>query len=159
MNRFPRSPHGLAFVLVAAALWLGGAYFCCHASLERVLLELEESRYWQQVQQEEDRRGEEIEVKQRQFHARMQTKDHICRELVEGHLTLTQATRQVAALPDAPPGFWQELRHSEKGDTDEERLYWHVIDWACVLVGDEPARAAALRRRLEAELQENLHGQ
>src|SRR5438874_10341269 len=119
MNRFPRSPHGLAFALAAAALWLGGAYFCCHASLERALLELEESRYWQQVQREEDRRGEAIAVKQRQFQARMDTKNRICRELIDRRLTLTQAARQVAALPDAPPGFWQELRHSEKGDSDE----------------------------------------
>src|SRR5437773_1014575 len=149
MNRLPRSPHGLAFALAVATLWLGGAYFCCHASLERALLELEESRYWQQVQQDEDKRGEEIEVKQRQFLARMETKNRICRELIDGRLTLTEATRQVAALPDAPPGFLRELRHNEKGDSDEERLYRHVIDWACALLCDEPLRADALRRRLE----------
>jgi hypothetical protein len=81
------------------------------------------------------------------------TKDRICRELIAGRLTLAEATRQFMELPGTTEFMWREIRTDFPGATAEESMSRHVIRWACNLLGQEPARAEALRRRLLAELQ------
>jgi hypothetical protein len=80
------------------------------------------------------------------------TKDRICRELIAGRLTLAEATRQFMELPGTTEFMWREIRTDFPGATAEESMSRHVIRWACNLLGQEPARAEALRRRLLAEL-------
>ena len=48
------------------------------------------------------------------------------------------------------------LRRSVAGATDEERVCRHVIAWTCDLLQDQPERAEALQRRLEAEIESVL---
>jgi hypothetical protein len=94
----------------------------------------------------------EVDRELRLSNARVNAKGRIGRDLIAGRLTVGQAAQQLADLPDTPPNFMAELRATEKGNSDQERLCWHVIDWACHLLADDPQRAMALRCRLEKEL-------
>jgi hypothetical protein len=83
----------------------------------------------------------------------IKAKDAIARELIDGRLTLAQATRRVLDLPGMTEYRRREIHRVFAGATAEESMSQHVIMWACDLLDKEPARAEALRRRLHAELQ------
>ena len=83
---------------------------------------------------------------------RTRSKDRICGELIAGRLTLAEATRQFMGLPGTTEAMWQDIRDRFAGATAEESMSRHVIVWTCELLEQEPVRAEALRRRLDAEL-------
>jgi hypothetical protein len=87
-----------------------------------------------------------------EWHTR--AKDRTCRELIDGRVTLAEATRQFLELPGTTEAMWQGIRSHFAGATPEESMGRRVIVWACGLLEQEPARAEALRRRLHAELNE-----
>jgi hypothetical protein len=87
-----------------------------------------------------------------EWHTRV--KDRTCRELIDGRLTLAEATRQFMELPGTTEPMWEGIRRQFAGATPEESMSRRVIVWACSLLEQEPARAEALRRRLYAELNE-----
>jgi hypothetical protein len=111
-----------------------------------------EQQCWQVLQQE-DARGAKLDRLWHCEKARLRAKERICWDLIECRLTLRQAACDIANLPDAPDDLLRVFRKNEQGATDEERWCRHVIDWACGLLMHEPARAEALRCRLEAQLQ------
>jgi hypothetical protein len=84
--------------------------------------------------------------------ARQRAQDQIGYELIEGRISLAEAVRRLAALPDPPDQFQELLRLEFAGATDEERLGRLVIRWASGLLRDQPDRAQTLRRRWQAEL-------
>jgi hypothetical protein len=84
---------------------------------------------------------------------RIQAKDAIARELIAGRLSLAEAVARFSALPHPPPQMRELLRRYHGAGSNEEILRQHVLDWACLLLEGEPARAEALRRRLLAELE------
>ena len=97
--------------------------------------------------------AKEVAGRRQALDAQMHRKDQICRELIAGRLTLAEATRQFMELPGTTEFMWREIRTDFPGATAEESMSRHVIVWACDLLEQEPARAEALRRRLDAELQ------
>jgi hypothetical protein len=143
-----RLPHDLGCTLGAAFVCVLG--MCTTMGL---VLEDRERQCWQQVLHQEDARGAKLDRLRDCENARLRAKERICWDLIECRLTLRQAARDIANLPDAPDDLLRVFRENEKGATDEERWCRHVIDWACGLLLDEPARAEALRYGLEAELQ------
>jgi hypothetical protein len=84
---------------------------------------------------------------------RIKAKDAIARELIAGRLSLAEAVARFRALPHPPRRMRELLRRYHGAGSDEEILRQHVLDWACLLLEGEPARAEALRRRLLAELE------
>jgi hypothetical protein len=77
----------------------------------------------------------------------------IIRELLDGRLTLPAAARRLGALHADDAAFLFVVRVHEPGTTDDERLCRHLISIVGADLADEPARARAIRSRLEAELQ------
>jgi len=97
-------------------------------------------------------RAEEL-TRQGQFVLeQIKAKNEIARDLIAGRLSLAEASARFSELPH-PPLRMRELRQIYHGAaSDEEIMRQHVLDWACQLLEEEPARAEALRRRLQAEL-------
>ena len=115
---------------------------------------------WPGLQQALDgelQRGEELSQRVRVAEARNLAKDRIARELIAGRIGLAAAVARFGELPDPPEGMWQRLQ-SEFAAGKVESLSRHVISWSCELLASQPVRAGALRRRLDGELQEYLHG-
>jgi hypothetical protein len=101
----------------------------------------------------ESERANELAGRRQTLDSQKQRKDQICRALIDGRLTLAEATRQFMELPGTTEAMWQGIRSHFAGATPEESMSRRVILWACGLLGQEPERAEALRRRLLAELQ------
>jgi hypothetical protein len=97
-------------------------------------------------------RAEELSQKSQFALNQIQAKDAIARELIAGRLSLTEATRQFQELPDTADFVRRYIHEFFPGATCEEGMRRYVIEWACILLDQEPARAEALCRRLEPEL-------
>jgi hypothetical protein len=141
--------------LVACAALLSGVYtavsYLRPALMHECGLEFWELPAWQLRIDAQYDRQRELDRRWQISAARDHEKTQICRELIAGRITLREAARRFAELPDPPERFWEDLRKNFPQGTDPERLCRHVITWAC----DLPERADqtdALRRRLEKEL-------
>jgi hypothetical protein len=97
-------------------------------------------------------RAEELTRRSEEFAWRKRTMDEICDELIDDRLPLTEATRRFLDLPGTTENIWREIRSAYAGATREESMSRLVIERACALLEQEPARAEALRQRLQAEL-------
>ena len=79
-------------------------------------------------------------------------KQQIYRELIAGRLSLPVATARVLDLTTAPEQFRKfSLMHYKDG-SNEERLERAVIDFACDMLRNEPARAQEVRTHLLGKL-------
>jgi hypothetical protein len=117
-----------------------------------MLTESDESRHWRQVLDQARRESAAHDRDLRQMYAWRQAQDEICRNLIDGRISLTRASRRLLELPSRPAYFWDMLRQNVPGATDDERLANYIIDRACLVA--EPAQAQALRHRLESELRD-----
>jgi hypothetical protein len=98
-------------------------------------------------------RQEQLQRKSKEYATRKWARDQICRELIAGRATMSEAVRsfcEQAFLPE--PVYRELLGHAYPGAGAEECVGLHVIDWACRLLEKEPGRQAEVRRRLEDEL-------
>src|SRR5262249_39106620 len=72
---------------------------------------------------------------------------------IDGRLSLAETAARVQEVDLASKSFrWQQFRRLTPGATDEERQCRMVIAHATGLLADDPDRARAVTRRLEAEL-------
>lgn len=102
-------------------------------------------------------RREKLLQKFSDLKAAIQAKDRVSRELIAGRMTLGQAARRFCELADRPePEYLDLLGRYYPGDTGEESLCRHVIEWACKSLENEPSRQEVVCRRLEDELREHL---
>jgi hypothetical protein len=153
MNSFTRLTCALS---TAAALAVGAAFSCQNLDGQGLggvpdsLAQIEENR---QI-------GKEIDDRHRRVLERMKAKDAIAEDLIAGKLTLVEAAARVRDLPDGMPGWMNLLPPEELGANDDETLCRHVIGWAQTVLADRPEKAAAVGRRLDAELREHVkrHG-
>jgi hypothetical protein len=99
-------------------------------------------------------RDEELARQDRFALERIKAKDAIARDLIAGRLSLAEAAARFGELPHPPQQMRELLRHYQGAGSDEENMRQHVLDWACLLLEEEPAQAEALRRLLLAELKE-----
>jgi hypothetical protein len=91
--------------------------------------------------------------------ARLEAKERVVRALEAGDCTLLEAAARFRALDTAEPRMrWEYHPDVYAGDTEAERFCRAVIYWEENVVwqnssGDRDAEAAAVVRRLEAELE------
>jgi hypothetical protein len=144
------------FRLAGCAGFLGlcfaGTYALFPGLPARVGLDFAEWARCQRAIASETDRAEELSRRQLRSRERMRDKDRIALDLIAGRLSLAEAARRFAELPDAPAWLWVQLRVDYAGASKEEGMCRHLIDWACELLWDRPGQAEALRRRLGAEL-------
>jgi hypothetical protein len=105
---------------------------------------------WQYAAEVE--RGQELSRQSQFVQEQIHAKNAIARELIAGRLSLAEATRQFEEMPIRADFVRPYVRERFPGATDEEGMTQYVLNWACDLLHQEPSRAEALRRRLEAEL-------
>jgi hypothetical protein len=86
------------------------------------------------------------------LYAWRRAQDEIYQDLIDDRITLAQASCRLEELPSRPSYFWDMLRQNVSGANDDERLANYIVDRACSLLAAEPARAGALRHRLETQL-------
>jgi hypothetical protein len=147
--------------LAGCASFLGlffvGAYAFCPVVLEDAGLDIAEWIRCRRTFDSETERGEELSQRRQFAVERHLAKNQIARDLIAGKLSLAEAADRFGELPHPPRRMRELLRLYQGSATDEEIMGRHVIDWACTLQENEPARVDALRARLEKELQEYLH--
>jgi hypothetical protein len=132
----------LALGLVATCAWKFGG-----GTLAEAFAEYRESRHWQQAMARAQAHSAELKaVKDRRW-ARCLAKDRIVKDLIAGRLNVNDAAWQYGDLPDAHSDFLEQLRETEQGASDHERLCWHLIDYACSTLESEAAQQE-LRSRL-----------
>jgi hypothetical protein len=102
--------------------------------------------------EQEDKRSEAMDAERAPVLRRIRATDQIVQDLIDGRLTLAEAGRRLRAEQDGNPGFWIVVRRDQPGDSDEERVYRHLLTLVSEGLPNEPARAGAVRQRLEAEL-------
>jgi hypothetical protein len=102
-----------------------------------------------------DAQEQRRQVLERRMEAALHRHDarkRISEDLIDRRISLDEAVLLTGSLSGAADNFSSHLRRSMPGATDEERLYYHVIAWACDVLKEQPGRAAALRDRLLADM-------
>jgi hypothetical protein len=143
-------PAGLALTigLMAFCLWKFG-----RGPVAEIVANYQETCHWQQVLVESNERALDLAARRDRIQARQKMWQRITGDLIEGQITIHDAAREYARLPDQPPHFAEILQWSEQGATHHERLCRHLIDYASNTLFDDPARQQEVRRRLTAELE------
>jgi hypothetical protein len=83
---------------------------------------------------------------------RIAVKDAIITELLDGQITLAEATDRFTALNAGYPEYLLTIRATQPGDTDREKFARNVIAFARLRTA--PDQVEAVTSRLEGELQE-----
>jgi hypothetical protein len=106
---------------------------------------------------EERRREERIDAAREEVLHRLRARQVVARDLADGWLTLPEAAARMRDLDrHGPPFHWEGFRWTYAGASDDERHCREAIHWVASSQGRDDARAEAVKRRLEAELQELL---
>jgi len=116
---------------------------------------LRECKYWQQVYADANKHSAVLQEVYLRSNVRLTAKDRITKHMIDGRISVSEAGRQFARLPDSSPCFMARIRQLEPGKTDHERLCWHLIDYACLVCKSE-TEAEELRCRLTQELEASL---
>jgi hypothetical protein len=140
----------LVFGLGAASLALLG-----RGPVAAIIGGFRERNYWQQVDADANKHAAVLQEAYVRSNARRTAKDWITKQMIEGRISVSQAGRQLARLPDPTPCFMAMVRQREPGKTDHERLCRHLIDYACFDCKSE-TEAEELRSRLTQELEASL---
>jgi hypothetical protein len=154
MNPFSRLVL-LTFLSLGLAVVVGAVLPGVAASIGLDFRDLPEL---QRQLEEGQRTRAELESREAEVLARLDTKEQIVTDLLAGRLTLLTAAARFHALTANVPGAVRYLRFCYEGRSDEERYCRQVISWvrteALVMAPPEVTRVTL--RRLEAELQQHL---
>ena len=114
--------------------------------------------YWPARVPREGWRADDMDATIAAIRKRIRLRLEAAEALVGGRLTLLEAAAFSRDLDrTAPRDFsWRDSLNVGAGETPEESHCWEVISLAGLILHDQPARAAAVRRRLEEELQQHL---
>jgi hypothetical protein len=102
----------------------------------------------------QERRSEDLGQRQEVTRRRIEAKQAVTRQLVDGRLTLLEAAAWFRYLNENPSDCQDPYRYTWPGDSDGEKLCRQVIGWAEVEVRERssPSQADEKTRLLEAEL-------
>jgi hypothetical protein len=134
-------------------------FFLCAPALRRVVPEElspdpREWVHWLREYNAAAERREELKKNIAALQLREQLRQRIYRELIAGRLTLREAARRCADLPEPSGAYWENTRlHFPPAGSEAARCR-EVLEEACGLLQDETGPAEALCRRLEAEFRE-----
>jgi hypothetical protein len=143
--------NGLACLGAAAALLAGGFYLFSGRADLRSALSLD--RLLREEQRHQELR-EELDMLSQVTAA----KYALAREVADGRLSLGEAARRFRELDAGLRHFSpEEFRRRFPGRSDDERYRRQVILFAEAELDRQPERAAAVKRRLAAQLDEYLH--
>lgn len=81
----------------------------------------------------------------------IETSEHLAARLIEGGLTLAEATDDLAPALAARPGFEDAVRHRFKSESFRRGVAAYLIDKARQLLAADPDRWAEVSARLRAE--------
>jgi len=140
----------LVFGLGAASLAILG-----RGPVAGIIGDFRERSYWQQVDADANEHAEVLKEANLRSNARQTAKDRITKQMIDGQISVSEAGRQFARLPDPAYCFMAMIRQREAGKTDHERLCRHLIDYACFTCKSE-SEAEELRSRLTQELEVSL---
>jgi hypothetical protein len=150
------SHRGVWYTLLLGLLVAGAGYLCWNATGRPV-------EWWtsseEEIPDEEVRRREALEAWRAELFSTWKVKDQIARDLIAKRLTLREAVarfRKVDGKKLDPEIYARSLRLTFPGASMEEQLCHKLIRHALELVGNKPDVKAALRVRLETELEEYL---
>jgi hypothetical protein len=142
----------LATALALLGLTFVGAWILCPAVLADTGLDLWEWPEWQGALSAESERGERLDQDFEDMFSRRKARAWVGGELIAGRLTLPDATRRFFDLTAELEKVQNYAKVNFGGSTDGEARARYVIEFACELLRDEPARAQEVRQRLLAEL-------
>jgi hypothetical protein len=127
------------------------------AALADVGFDLSDLPVWLHTIDHELDRREKLLHQLREIHAASLLRTQVSRDLIDGKLSLGEATRRFCELADRPESAYRELLgYLHPAASEEETLCRHVIFWTCKLLEEEPSRQKAVCRRLEIEMREHL---
>jgi hypothetical protein len=141
---------GLALVFVALCAWRFGP-----DRVANLVADYRERQHWLQVLDQAQAQSDELQTASSRMVFRMTTKIRIGNDLVAGRIGVNEAAQQYENLPGMPRQFLPQLRETEQGTTDHERMCRHLIDYACDLPAAQGC-SERVRRRLTAELEASL---
>jgi hypothetical protein len=130
---------------------------CCAVALSRRGVE-----FWSAPRPEEEanpdgQHDQDLAEALREIVLRIERKDSLAEELLDGRLPLLQAAAHFQALDREAPAFnWEQFRRTFPGGDDEERHCREVIAFARAAFRKDPEEQRATVSRLEAELQGHL---
>jgi hypothetical protein len=115
------------------------------------------------IAQQEELRKQRLDAEHMEVFGRSQARARVVSAVIEERITLLEAAAHFRALDASQQSKWiytYALRTQFQGRSDEERLCRRVIDAARWALIDKPDLAAAVVKRLQAELSEHLarHG-
>jgi hypothetical protein len=84
--------------------------------------------------------------------SRLSDKWAVALALVRGELSLRQAVDRFRVIMAGDPAFFDQLRRSRPGATDDELLYRNVVGYARNVLTEWPDHSPDMLDRLEAEL-------
>jgi hypothetical protein len=134
---------GLAFI---------GILFLQPAVFEASGLSVSDGPKWLSLYVAQTERGRELRQRIKAVEGRLWQQARICQDLIDGRITLAEATQRFDELPDPPENLHEQLRRYFVGATHRERLARSIIHWACEMLADQPDRVRELRLRWEGEL-------
>lgn len=107
--------------------------------------------------QGEIQRQDQLERHARRLQARCARKSVILHQLIQGNISLQQATEQISQLTE-PSVLEVAVQFSEnlRGDTFRECVGWLVITMALREMASQPERRRVVRQRLEAEWERDI---
>ena len=94
----------------------------------------------------------EMNAKGEQLFQSIETADHIIARLVDGKLTLSQATDELEPLLQKREGFDIVWEYYYKAKTFREGVTRYAIEHAVRMVASDPARQAQVSQRLDNEI-------
>ena len=110
----------------------------------------------EQEAQEAYEQNDQMTATAESLNRRMEVKEALIRDLIEGRATLAEVTAQFYELNSPYPQYMTAIRANFPGRTDEEKMAHNVIYYA--LPRATPEQREALKTRLDAELQQMLIG-
>jgi hypothetical protein len=136
-----------------------GLFFLCAPALRRVVPEelSPDPREWVRWLREYKAAAERREQLKKYIEVmlcREQLRQRIYREVIAGRLTLREAARRCAELPEPSGAYWENARLHYPPAGSEAARCRQILEEACGLLEEETGPAEALCRRLEAELRE-----
>jgi hypothetical protein len=146
--------HLLSLIVVTALVGLSFAGLAClrPALLEEAGLDVWDWPQYQMALLTEADREQELDQSFADLFRRREARAAVGRELIAGRVTLAEATQRILDLTTEADVVRHNARAWYAAATDEENLGRYVIDFACDLLRDEPARARELRQHLLTEL-------
>jgi hypothetical protein len=146
----------IAALLALAAAWAGAEYFDSTAGPKGNHDNLAE--LWSKLQHERQR-DKELQAAFRTVKARVDGKQRVVQELLDGRITLLEAAARFHELCAPSPAIIAGLHQRYPGCSSDAECYCRsAIRYAEDVLEDRPDRAAVLAR-LQAELDDHLaHG-